>query len=304
MDTLIKTGYAASEYPHALAAFGTPRHLVQAGAWLLQVPVPDSDYQDARGPYPLFTCQNWSALVDELVALKDEIVSVILVVDPFSAVQSDVLAHIFPDVCYAYKDHFIIDLSRPADEIISPRHMRNVKKAQALVQVEHCDNPYLHLGTWCELYANLVQRHAITGIAAFSPESFRAQFNVPGLDVFRAHIDGETVGMVLWVQQNGVGYYHLAAYSDRGYETRSSFALFYSAIQYFSGKLNWLNLGAGAGIQGDSSDGLTQFKRGWSTGTRPAYLCGRILNPTAYQHLVKTSGVSESSFFPLYRKPG
>ena len=47
--------------------------------------------------------------------------------------------------------------------------------------------------------------------------------------------------------------------------------------------------------------GLREFKRGWSTGTRPAYLCGRILQPQRYAELAEERGPGERSYFPAYR---
>ena len=120
--------------------------------------------------------------------------------------------------------------------------------------------------------------------------------------MFRAVHQGVSVGMTLWYIQGEVGYYHLAAYSDVGYALRASFALFAGAIEYFATRLRWLNLGAGAGIHSASSDGLTRFKRGWATGTRTAYLCGRICDPARYAEVVQARGVSGADYFPLYRK--
>jgi lipid II:glycine glycyltransferase (peptidoglycan interpeptide bridge formation enzyme) len=107
--------------------------------------------------------------------------------------------------------------------------------------------------------------------------------------------------MTLWYVLGNVGYYHLGAYNHAGYELRASFALFWRAIEHFAAKgLRWLNLGAGAGLEGSSTDGLSRFKRGWSTGT--AYFCGRIFDRAKYSEVVKASGVSAADYFPAYRK--
>jgi hypothetical protein len=109
--------------------------------------------------------------------------------------------------------------------------------------------------------------------------------------------------MLLWYIQGNVGYYHLGAYSEFGYELRASFALFSFAIDYFAAdRLRWLNLGAGAGVQGDATDGLSRFKRGWSTETRTVYLCGRIFNRSRYQEIVKAKRIGITGYFPAYRR--
>jgi hypothetical protein len=106
----------------------------------------------------------------------------------------------------------------------------------------------------------------------------------------------------LWFVQGDVGYYHLGAYSPPGYEMRASFALFQFAIEYFSvSGLRWLSIGAGAGVGSGETDGLTRFKKGWSTGTRTAYFCGRIFDNVKYQEIVSTKDIPATDYFPAYR---
>ena len=108
--------------------------------------------------------------------------------------------------------------------------------------------------------------------------------------------------MVLWYKQGDIAYYHLGAYNDLGYLQKASFALFWTLIEYFaSHKTRWLALGAGAGSQNDGQDGLTRFKRGWSTGTRTAYFCGRILDRQKYLEITQAKQIPATNFFPAYR---
>ena len=158
--------------------------------------------------------------------------------------------------------------------------------------VEELAEPSEHLETWCGLYAVLITRHGLGGITAFSRKAFAAQLAVPGLVAFRAVDDaGDTVGMVLWYCQGDVGYYHLAAYSPRGYAEKASYALFWTAAERLRGRLRWLNLGAGAGATCAGTDGLTRFKRGWSPLTRPTYLGRHVASPGAVRRaLPRTAG--------------
>jgi len=118
----------------------------------------------------------------------------------------------------------------------------------------------------------------------------------------RAAEDNTTIGMLLWYVDGPVAYYHLGAYTDRGYELGASFALFTTAIDYFGGTgMMWLNLGAGAGLQNKGNDGLSRFKRGWSTGTRSTYFCGRIFNKVAYDEILSRKNTSATTYFPAYR---
>lgn len=66
--------------------------------------------------------------------------------------------------------------------------------------------------------------------------------------------------------------------------------------------LKRLNLGAGAGLSGDGTDGLSRFKKGWSTDVRLAYFCGRILQPGLYSELCRQNIAPETTkYFPAYR---
>jgi hypothetical protein len=108
--------------------------------------------------------------------------------------------------------------------------------------------------------------------------------------------------MILWYVHGEVGYYHLAAYNAAGYRIGASFALFARSIEFFASRLRWLNLGAGAGVRPSSEDSLARFKSGWATGTRTAYFCGRIFDPSRYDELAARGNRSGGNYFPIYRK--
>src|SRR5262249_13231681 len=138
------------------------------------------------------------------------------------------------------------------------------------------------------------------GIARFSPLAFARQAKVPGFKAFSALCGNAVCGTTLWYVQGDVAYYHLGAYSDDGYQRGASFAIFWTALSDFAAAgIRWAALGAGDGVQSAES-GLTRFKRGWATHSRPVYFCGRILQPGAYAKLA--SGVAtRGNFFPAYR---
>src|SRR5262249_25176373 len=177
----------------------------------------------------------------------------------------------------------------PLESFAHPHHLRNARKALKEIEVERCVEPSAHLDDWVALYDELIRKHGIRGLSAFSRESFARQLRVPGLVAFRAFRDDETLGMLLWYAQGNRAYYHLGAYSSAGYDLRASFALFSHSIEYFAQQgIAWLNLGAAAGVDADAESGLNRFKRGWSTGTRTAYFCGRIFDQKRYQEIVKS----------------
>ncbi len=170
------------------------------------------------------------------------------------------------------------------------------------LRVERCEDAAAYMEDWSRLYEHLIRRHGITGIRAFSHHAFATQFKVPGLVAFRALYQGTTVAMALAYVRDNVAYIHLSACDPVGDKTDASSALYWRLIEHCRDRgLKWLNLGAGAGANGDGNDGLTRFKRGWSTGTRTVYFCGRIFNRPAYDRIVKSKGLQDSVYFPAYQ---
>lgn len=298
-------GYGSTEYAQSLAEFGRPRLLARSLGWILERPIPaTAGWHDAIGCYPIFACADWSRLRADLDAIDDGLISLVLVADPFAPCSPADLRAAFPDLCVPYKHHYVVDLAKPLADIISPHHARNVRRASQAVAVERCPRPADHLADWMRLYSTLIERHAITGVSAFSAASFSAQLRLPDLTAFRAVRDGEVVGMILWLIAGDVGYYHLAAYSKEGYELRASYALFAESIRHFQDRLRWLSLGAGAGAHNAGQDGLSRFKQGWATDTRVAYLCGRVFDHARYDALAHAAPTvpGASGYFPAYRR--
>ncbi len=296
------SGYSHEAYAHALAEFGRPRPLPASGGHVLERTIEGVDLRDAMGCYPLFSCPHWERLGEDLDALRPHLVSVTLVTDPFGAYDQQGLEALFPDRCVPFKEHVVVDVGLAAGDGWSSHHRRNVRRVSQSLEVDFPDPNEEVLAEWTKLYGVLIERHGITGMARFSVESFRRQFATPGLFVARARIGSETVGMTLWYADGNVAYYHLGAYTQEGYEQRASFAMFPRVFSKLSEQgLAWLDLGAGAGADGDASDGLTRFKRGWSKHTRTAWLCGRVFDLVRYEDLARKTGTEGSPWFPAYR---
>jgi hypothetical protein len=254
------------------------------------------------GCYPIFSCQDWPRLHEDLEDLSQDVLSVALVADPFGNHDPNYLKLCFPDLVAPFKSHFVVDLSRSPESFVSSHHRRNARKALAEMTIEECTDPSLYLAEWCILYAQLIARHEIRGMTTFSRESFAKQLSVPGISALRAVRGDETLGISLWYESTGVAYYHLGAYSERGYELRASFGMFDYAIRHFAARgLGWLNLGGGAGTSG-SETGLSRFKEGWATGSRTAYFCGRIYNRARYEQVCRARGIGTTNYFPAYRQ--
>jgi len=263
--------------------------------------IQDTVHQDAMGCYPLFTCLDWSKLADDMESLRNSLVSIYMVIDPFAEYSVAELKKSFPDIVLPFKNHYEVDLFKNPKDFMSQHHMRNTRKAKQRVAVDVVDPKCEWLEDWVHLYKKLILKHSIAGIPAFSYNAFKKQSSVPGLTVFKATIEQQLVGMLLWYTHNSVAYYHLGAYSELGYSSYASFALFDVAIEYFASTgTRWLNLGSGAGLE-KRQDGLSRFKAGWSSGTRTAYFCGRVHNRAIYDELVQSGDNKTGGYFPAYR---
>ncbi len=249
------------------------------------------------GSYPIFAASDWSGLSKDLSEIGPSLVSVALVADPFGEYFPRELSSWF-DRVDAFKEHYVVDFSKPL--LISKHHRYYYRRAAGDVTVDVGPPVDGFAAQWSELYDSLVRRHQLKGIKAFSRASFEIQLKVPGMVVFRARKNGELLGAHLWYQQQNVAYSHLAASTEQGYKLNCSYAIYSAVVEYFRSKVQWIDLGAGAGITA-RQDGLSRFKAGWSNSTRPAYFCGRILNPERYDALTRVLYSNNTNYFPAYR---
>lgn len=295
-----QTGYAHPGYAASLAEWGTPRHLPRCDGWILEREIPGTSYRDAIGTYPVFSCRDWSQLPDDLEEIGKELVSLVLVPAPLDPYNREFLEGCFDRVLH-FKPHYVADLTTPIEKIVKQSHKAAVRRAQKNVDVRVCSQPGERVDQWVELFSVLVGRHGISGIRAFSREAFVKQLAVPGMVMVEASAEGQTVGLDLWYVQDEIAYGHLVAFNDLGYKLRASYATKWFVLHYLAGKVRWVDLGGGAGVNSDGRDGLSSFKKGWATGTVPAYLCSRVFNRTLYDKLVALSSVGETRYFPAYR---
>jgi hypothetical protein len=203
------SGYMHQAYAESLSELGNLRVLPSSGSWILTRAVKGSDAHDGMGGYPIFSCRDWSGLPSDFAGLSD-LVCISLVTDPFGDYAPAPLRECFPDLMIPFKQHFVVDLNANPGVFLSSHHRRNIQKALRSVTVLHCQEPTCYGGEWTNLYSQLIRCHGIRGIAAFSERALRRQLEVPGVQMLCAELDGETVGMILWMVQNEIAYYRLA----------------------------------------------------------------------------------------------
>src|SRR3990172_2580834 len=156
-------GYAHPAYAESLAEFGVPRELPKCGGWILERGIPGFGYRDGQGCYPLFFCEDWSQLDADLRELGEDLVSVSLVTDPFGEYELSYLEGCF-DVVRPFKEHIVVDCSRPIDSVVSKNHRYQARKALKQVHVERCGDPAQFLDDWVALYDVLRKRHDLRGV--------------------------------------------------------------------------------------------------------------------------------------------
>jgi hypothetical protein len=295
------TGYLHPDYAASLAEFGRPRELPACGGWLLERSIPGSAAWDAMGCYPIFTCRRWERLPVDLAGLAGSLVTLVLVTEPFAEVDQAVLESCF-DFVKPFKRHYVADLTAPLDDFVSKHHRYYRKRARCKLDLEVCEEPYRYAREWIGLYDHLVQTHNIRGLKAFSPQSLQRQLHVPGMVLIVGRRGQQVVGAHLVAIDGDVAYSHLAASSSLGYEIGAAYGIYGTTLDYLAARgVKHLDLGGAAGLEDLPTDGLSQFKRGWSNATRLVYLCGRVLDPQEYGRICEHRGIRDTEYFPAYR---
>ena len=188
-------------YASSFSEFGQPQKLPRCGGWLLRRQIPGADATDATGCYPLFACRDWSRLGEDLEHLED-LVSLVLVTDPFGDFDLEDLGRHFDDV-RVFKPHYVIDLSAP---VASRHHRYYARRALRELEIERQSRPADLLDEWTALYAVLVKRKGLRGIQAFSRDAFAMQLELPGVVMLVARLGGEVVGADWYYVDGQVAY--------------------------------------------------------------------------------------------------
>jgi len=294
-------GYSHPLYAQSLREFGEPHELPRCGGWILVRPIPGTPYKDTIGCYPLFACQDWTKLHEDLEHVGSDLVSLTLVTDPFSGVAPAYLDGCF-DIVKPFKTHYIVDFSYPLESFVNKAYQYKARKCLRHMDVEICLEPSQYLDEWVKLYDNLIKRHNIKGIQAFSPKSFELQLRLPGMIMIVGMEGGAVLGAHLIMVQDDTAYGHLAAFSPEGYKIKASYGIYWTALKYLGDHGIYLyDMGGGAGMTENAEDGLSKFKKGWSNDRRMTYFCGRIFDPERYEEMVKGKGITTTDYFPVYR---
>lgn len=256
---------------------------------------------DAMGPYPLFSCLDWSRLPEDLDALSSELVSTFLVLDPFGGYDSGQYRDYF-DCFRPFKTHYVLEFHEGWEKEIKTRHKKNARHGLRFSTVVQVDRPVDYADIWTDLYGNLIRRHQLKGIHEFSRDSFKKQLSVQGCRLYLVYQDDTVIGGNIFYIHNEVAYGHLSAFTDDGYALDASYSVLWYAFKFLEKDVRYVNLGGCPGQVNGESGGLNYFKQGWSNRTRRVYLAGKVHQPDVYGQLKKQFGIDETDYFPAYRK--
>lgn len=282
-------GYASAAYVRALGQ--TPLPLGATGGHLIARTF--LDQSDLTGPYPVFSCRAWHNLAEAVETLPRGPVTLTLVADAFNALGEAGLAAIFP-LCRRLHDHWVIDLASPP--ALSRHHAGKLRRAAPL-RIEAGPADPAFGPAWAGLYANLVDRKDIRDARAFSAQSLTAQLSVPGAHLLTGWQDDTLLGADLYYLDGDRAYAHLSAYAPEGYARSVSYPMLAAALDYLKPMASVLNLGGAPA--GPAGRGIAAFKAGWTSMTLPSHLCGKVLDPAAYDRLAPES--DPDGYFPAYR---
>ena len=251
------------------------------------------------GCYPICVFEANEGMGDDLAELaRLGMVSLVVVTDCLTQPVRAFLDSHF-DYVRPYKTHYVYDMRLPNGEY-TKHHRDRVRRAR-----KSCETRVValseHLDSWCDCYETLVKRKGITGIQRFSRAYFETIGAMQEAVTIAAFAGGEFVSGHIWFRYGRYAYAHLAASTELGYTLRSAFAIYDHAIQLFRNECT-IDFGGGAGVEAAESDGLAAFKKGFANDARGNFLCGKILDPPAYEHL-SAHADRTAGYFPAYRRP-
>jgi len=293
-------GYLHPLYAQSFLEIGEPIFLPNARGWLIKRQIPGTSQFDAMGPYPLFFCEAWEELPRDLDSLREDLVSVSLVIPPQVVFPFDNYQSYF-ETFFPYKDHYLLDLTLPLNEVISKGRRKDARRALRNIEIEVVTSPNIDLKEWCQIYDNLILKHNIRGVRRFSENSFKSQLSIPGMHFIRAFHNSELVGGSLYLEQGDCVFFHLSAFSEEGYNLDAAYAVKWVALEFFKDKVRWMNLGGSTTKAKGQFSGLDQFKKGWSSETAKSFFCGKIINQVRYNEIIQRKENSNNDWFPAYR---
>ena len=292
--------YATDAYAQTLFHIGRPVAVPEWGCNVVARPIPGGG-EDLAGCYPIAVLNADADLRGGLARLRAEgFVSVTLTLDDFHRPSIEELQNTF-DVVRPFKTHFVhqgpIENYRPGRN-----HRHKINRSRRSVITKPIDLSQ-YVAAWASLYHDVINKHSLSGMHAFTLASFEMLAQIPGLETIGGFVGNELVSCNTWVTHNGRVHSHLVASNALGYELRAAYAVSDASVTYFR-NAEIVNFGGGAGVEDNAEDGLAQFKRGFGNAQARSYICGAILDRSNYARLTTARNrLLPTDYFPAYRAP-
>ncbi|MEM7327813.1 MAG: GNAT family N-acetyltransferase [Pseudomonadota bacterium] len=287
------------------ASLGVPIQLPASGLRLLKRHI-CNDLYDLVGLYPYSVCPsvaNLQAETDQAFLRDSAAVTISFILSPFQSEQTIDLQDW--DVLTPFKEHIVLDLTEDWRRRVSKKTRYCIRRSEELHRTIIAPKTVETATLFHKLYAHTVRRHSVIGVQNFSVDAIHAQLMTPGTFVLQSFHEGECSGFLIGVNNKDHANYHLVAIAPEHYNKLTNYALLNAAIAFCaSNGVRYFNLGGGAGLTSDASDGLYRFKRRWSANSLNTHLCGKILRPSVYAALTEGQDDPPRPFFPQYRRPG
>jgi len=299
-----KPGYLSPLYGQSFSEFGEIITLPESGAQFIRREI-TSGLFDYIGVYPFVMCKNWQKLHDELNSIRsEEDVSVVFVVDPFSAPDAcDALADW--EVCRKFKSHFVVNLEGDWLSRCNENCRRSIRTALSKNDVELVADNNKYVRIFFDMYSQQADRVDMPALQRLSLRAVEEQVNISGCDMFVSSVNDIITGVLIVYDISGWANSHLVATTDSGRKMMSTFALYEKCFSILKdrGRKNF-NFGGAVGLTDDPSDGVFRFKSRWGGNAVLSCIFGKILNYNIYEELTQQTLTMNNDFFPAYRAPG
>jgi transposase-like protein len=264
--------YCSEPYAHALEEPGaTPLHVPAWGTYVLVREGPREALQ-ATGMRPISPLEPSADMHAGMETLRQAgVTSVSLVAEPLFSPHPSVLEQAFT-ICRPFREHYFVDLE--AEIHLHKKHRNRLNQARRVCTVEEVRLDE-QLERWHELYALNVAARQIP--QPFTRSHFEHLATLPSLRTIAVLMDGEIVGMTLWIGHGDTLYLHDGAADERGFENSATYPAVAHVIETERTR-RYLLLGGSTGIHDDPLEGLAMFRRGFSNGSVFSHLCSARLS--------------------------
>lgn len=215
------------------------------------------------------------------------------------------------------KEVVYLDLDAPESQrwkVTRKGHKSSITKARKSgVQIRKVEPTPDNFDQLNRLYYETMRRNNADQRWFFPENYFKNCFECLGQDrvsLFFAYMGGIPVSASILMHDFETVYYHFSGSDSRFYEFCPNNLLIFEMAKWAEA-MGFRRFHLGGGVTSSPDDSLFVFKAGFSDKRAAFYTCHRVLDQVTYEHLcnlkmeyelVTEGKVSESDFFPLYRR--